>query len=82
MKKHYRRRTTAAMVAYGEAARQPNEPWETNLTDLLADMLHRYAADPTEMSEYDDPDPDPVSWLENVVRIAVGHYEAERAGII
>lgn len=83
MKKRYKKRTDAALTAYGLAADAPNEPLETNLIDLLADMLHRYAADPDAIRQHrlDEPAPDPETWVHDVVRSAINHYryEASRA---
>lgn len=77
MKKRYKRRTEAALKAYGVAAKS-NAPDETRLVDFLADMLHRYEADPSALT---DPsyggDPDPVAWLRSCVASAVNHYSAE-----
>lgn len=79
MKRRYKRRTTAALSAYAVAAKQTNEPDETNFVDFLADMLHLYQADPRALTDpsYEEVITDPVQWLQRCMDSAVNHYSAE-----
>lgn len=79
MKKGYKRRTNAAINAYAAEAKQTGEPFETNLTDFLADVLHRFAADPDALMEPDSAGSgDPIEWLSGVMEMSIVHFRAEQ----